>query len=179
MKKLIVYILSIVIVLTLTTCGNTIKMSEPPPILITAGSTKIEYVVGLNLWNGAIYDRLDTFYLIMKEDSDIEVPYINLGEIIQIESMGKVPDTIELKDYILNEKGEIKYTAKEVIEMPIQFTDGKGNYKLNPHEAALLSSNSKDYEPGKTIRGFKLTCSWGDKYQCEYAFIVRTDPYSY
>ena len=40
--------------------------------------------------------------------------------------------------------------------------------------AAMLSSNSKDYEPENTIRGFKLICSWGDN-ECEYGFIITSD----
>jgi hypothetical protein len=67
-----------------------------------------------------------------------------------------------------------KYTLREDITTPITFSNRKGTFELDMHPAVFLSSNSEDYLPGKTMRGFKLTCSWGDN-QCEYGFIIRTD----
>lgn len=148
--------------------------NNPPEILITAGHKEIPYVIGLNEWNGAKYDREATFQTIMKKDSSIEIPYIPLDETIQIEFKGIVPDELQLRDYILKKDGTPKYTEKEVNEIPVKLVDGKMAFKLQEHMAAMLSSNTKDYEPGNTIRGFTLTCKWGDN-ECEYGFIIKTD----
>ena len=110
----------------------------------------------------------------MKEGSNIDIPYIELGTTIEIEIKGIVPDRVELIDSVLNEDGDNKYTLREDITTPITFSNRKGTFELDMHPAVFLSSNSEDYLPGKTMRGFKLNCSWGDN-QCEYGFIVRTD----
>ncbi len=173
MRKYLLFVLLLLIMLTSTACDDIVH-NEPPEISIKVGDKEVGYVVGLNQWDGAIYDREDTFLTIMKEGSDIEVPYAHLGEIIEIVFKGATPDKYELKDYILMENGLIKYTEKEGIERPIELTNGKATFELDMHWAAFLSSHSKDYEQGRTFRGFRLTCSWGNN-ECEYGFVIRTD----
>lgn len=160
--------------LTFTSCSYNKKTAAPPKILITSEDKEIPYVVGLNQWNGSIYDREDTFQTIIKKDSGIKVPYIQLGKTIQMDFKGIKPDKLVLKDYILKENGIPKYTEKLINEVPVKLVDGKVTFKLDVHMAAMLSSNSKDYEPGNTIRGFKLTCNWGNN-ECEYGFIIASD----
>jgi hypothetical protein len=174
LKRYRLFILSLLITFTFVVCIINKGMTKPPEISITVGDKKVGYVVGLNQWNGAKYDRLGNFNEIMKANSDIQVPYIHLGETIQIEIRGRVPDTFQLKDYILKENGEVKYTEKKAKEILVEFINRKGTFELDSHIPALLSSDSKDYEQGKTIRGFSLTCSWGQN-ECEYGFIIRTD----
>jgi len=159
---------------SITTPVNNVTLTNQPEILITSGDKEIPYVAGLNQWNGSIYDREDTFQTIMKKESGIKVPYIQLGETIQIEFKGVAPDKLKLKDYILKENGIPKYTEKEENEIPAKLVNGKLTFKLGVHMAAMLSSNSKDYEPGNTIRGFRLICNW-DNNECEYGFVIRTD----
>ena len=187
MKKCYLFILGLLIMITFTACKggtalpqsstskvNTVPLIDPPKILITSEDKEIHYVIGLNQWNGSIYDREDTFQTIMKKDSGIEVTYIKLGETIQIQFIGTAPDKLQLEDCILKEDGMPKYTEKEVNEIPVKLTNGKLTFKLDAHMAAMLSSNSKDYEPGNTIRGFRLICNW-DNNECEYGFVIRTD----
>jgi hypothetical protein len=189
LKKYYLLLISLLIVLFFTACSYNKRITAPPensatevnkvtltnpPEIFTAGDKEIPYVAGLNQWNSAIYDREDTFQTILKKDSGIEVPYIQLGETIQIEFKGNPPDKLQLRDYIQKEDGIPKYTGKEVNQIPVKLVGEKINFKLEVHMAAMLSSNSKDYEPGNTIRGFKLTCSWGEN-ECEYGFIIKTD----
>jgi len=37
-----------------------------------------------------------------------------------------------------------------------------------------FGSSLAAYEPGSTIKGYRLVCSWGGN-ECEYAFIIRSD----
>ena len=152
-----------------STFYNCRKMTEPSEIITMAGDIQIGYVVGLNMWNHAVYDRECTFETIMKEDLKIEIPYVELETIIEIEIKGRVPDTIELKDSVLDENGVIKSRLREDKTIPFTFSN-----ELDINPAVFLSSNIEDYSPGRTTRGFRLTCSWGDN-QCEYDFIIRTD----
>lgn len=168
------FLLLLLITLILTACSSKLSQTEAPEISIKVGNKEVGYAVGLNKWNGAVYDREDTFYTIMKEGSDIEVPYAHLGETIEIVFKGAAPDKYELRDYILREDGFVKYTEKEVVKIPIELVNGKASFELDMNWAALLSSNSKDYEPGGVLRGFRLICSWGEN-ECEYGFVIRTD----
>lgn len=174
MKRLLLFIICIFTACSLAGCNGKNVSDKTSEISITSGDIEIPFVMGLNKWEGAFYDREDTFQTIMKGDSKNKLPYIKQGEKIQIVFKGKMPDTVSLKEYILTEDGNVKYTDKEVKEIPITFEDKKGEFDVLLNFAAFLSSNSKDYEPGALIRGYRLVCSWGEN-ECEYGFIIRTD----
>lgn len=107
---------------------------------------------------------------------DTKLPYVELGKTIELRFEEKFPDAYELKDYILEDNGNPKYTEQTIQSITMKKHDnGKGSFTLEGNWAVNLSSDSKDYEPRATIRGFHLTCSW-DGNMCEYAFIIRTDP---
>lgn len=147
---------------------NTKYSSE---IIVKAGNNNITAIVKSSNINE--YDGLDTeiFQSIMK-DKDITIPYIKLGETIQINIGNEVTNTYQLKDCILNEDGTLKYEKTTIKSTEIKFDKGVGSFVFNENLWANLSSNSADYEPGKTIRGFRFMCK--DKKE-ECAFIVRTD----
>lgn len=149
------------------------EISEPPEIKVTCDGTEIPYVVGLNKWGGSAYDREDTFHTIMKAKKDI--PYIKQEKEIQIEFLGLMPDSTKLEDFVLDSNGNKKYneTVKPKT-IPIKFSNKKGKFIISQNYASMFSSNSKDYEPGASIRGFRLNCKWGED-ECEYAFIIRSD----
>ncbi|MEK4509024.1 hypothetical protein [Paenibacillus sp. FSL K6-2524] len=172
MKNLVLSSLLVVFITLLSGCNN--KLEEPPEIVITTGDTEIEYVVGLNQWNGAKYDREGTFQTIMREKSASELPYIKKNAEFHIEFKGAAPDSIEMLDYVLDASGDIKYTEKEIKVVPFELENKKGSFVLDTNLATGLSSNSADYEPGASIRGFQLNCTWGEN-ESEYAFIIRSD----
>lgn len=147
---------------------------EPPKIQISVCGAKINYVVRLNQWNGAAYDRVNTFQTIMKGKRKTDIPYIQLNKEFQIKFTGISPDSVRLQDYILGMNGNAKYTDKEIRTIPIEFKNMMGSFILTAHPAALYSSYSSDYEPGSSIRGFRLTCKYGAN-EFEYAFIIRSD----
>lgn len=151
-----------------------VNMLVPPKISITTAGTEINYVVGLSQWNNAIYDREGTFQTIMQGKSKTDLPYIKLNQEFQIAFNGTAPDSVKLEDYILQPNGNARYSEREVQTIPIELKNGQGSFVLNANPAAFLSSASSDYEPGASIRGFRLTCQWG-KNECEYAFIIRSD----
>jgi hypothetical protein len=89
-------------------------------------------------------------------------------------SLETAPDSYKLTDYILRDDGSFKY-KKEIAELVnVEFEDKTATFKLDSNMAAFLSSNSKDYEAGATIRGFRLTGEWLDQTK-EIMFVVRTD----
>jgi len=149
------------------------NMPEPPKIKVTAGDIEISYVVTPLQWNGSVYEYVNNFMLHMEKTALIELPYINLGETISIEFDGKAPDSAVLTDHILNADGAEKYNiTPETVD--IKWNKDKCSFVLDRNWATSLSSNSADYEPGATIRGFRLICKWGEN-KCEYTFIIRSD----
>lgn len=153
-----------------------LKPKNPPTIKITAESKEIEYTLGLNTWNGSKIDREDTFLYHMKRTLPEDLPYISLGKEIEIKFLGKVPDTVVLTDYILMDDGNVKYNIppSAANPTPLSFKHKKTSFILSENFTALLSSQSADYEPGTTIRGFRIYCKDG-KNDWEYGFIIRTD----
>lgn len=145
---------------------------QPPDIEVTAGGVNVNCVVGSKQWNGIVHTRDDIFQTIVYGN---ELPYFRKNEVFHIALDGAVPDSVVLYDDVLNEDGSLRYTRRETQIMPFELIENKGSFTLGTNPAALLSSNSADYEPGATIRGFRLKCTWG-KNVCEYAFIIRTDP---
>lgn len=125
-----------------------------------------------------VVDRVETedtqlFEAIVKESGG-RLPYVALGEKIAVHLNEASNDACELTDYILNEDGSVKYPKAVVPAVSVIFVEGDGAFELSPNMAAHLSSNSKDYEPGAVIRGFKLACKSGERLR-EYDFILRTD----
>ncbi|MFA7674416.1 MAG: hypothetical protein WCY62_11250, partial [Clostridia bacterium] len=78
-----------------------------------------------------------------------------------------------LTDCCLDEDGTQRFYYTQDIEL--EFIGKKASFSLLENMATLVSSIPSDYEAGSQIRGFRMTCKWGDN-ECEYAFVVLTDP---
>ena len=115
----------------------------------------------------------ELFQLIM-EDSNSEIPYIHIGEVVEIKFNNKIPETYELKDCLLRENGKILYDSRLIETINVEKKDDDYYFILDMNYAVILSSDSRSYEPGQTLRGLKLICDYGDEKK-EYAFIIRTD----
>lgn len=151
-------------------CG---QPKVPPGIEVTAGGSTIPWTVGIDRWNGAIVDRLDGLEVLIEQGHAF--PYIALGETIHIRlTSGQAPDKATLRDGLLRQDGSPTYNEQSTGNVPITFQGREASFVLEANPGAWLSSQSADYAPGATVRGFRLTCSWGDNV-CEYAFILRTD----
>jgi len=173
MKKVIMGIMFILLTATLIIVYTSKKISKDPPELeITIGDKKIEYITSKNQWDGTIYDRSCALKTIMKEDSNIETPYIEIGKTAMISFKNNPPSKFTISDILIDENGKQMYSDKVIINIPVELKDGKCSFEIKKHFASALSSvyveNKIDY------RGFKMIASWGEN-ECEYAFIIRTD----
>ncbi|MNV85249.1 hypothetical protein D3C71_1791850 [compost metagenome] len=99
---------------------------------------------------------------------------MKLGESVQIQLDKGASAAYELTDVLLGEDGGYKYKMPNDKPIVIEFSSGSGSFVLKENMAAFLSSNTKDYEPGAIIHGFKLT-EQGDGEKREYYFVLRTD----
>ena len=157
------------------------KPSEPfinetaaPDVEITAGGESLFWISSLHSWNGEAHTPENAFKKICGENDKRPVPRIPLGENIAISFNGTPPDSAALYDGLLYPDGSTKYDSRLINTTEAEFTDGKYSFPLGTHMAAFASSDSRDYEPGNTWRGFRLVCTWGENI-CEYAFVLRTD----
>lgn len=151
------------------------KLQEPPDVTIKVDDQVIKHEVGINDWNKTRLNKENTFITIMKQYKEM-VPYIKLGKKVSIEFKHNPPDSLGVLDYVLWEDGTEKYGHVEIV--PVRLEDGKYVFDLNRNFATMASSNSEDYKPGRTLRGFKAFCLWKNKEldnACEYGFIIRTD----
>jgi len=161
------------------------SFNEPSPIRVLADETEVSWFVALNKWNGAIFDRLDNFHVIMSETSFDDLPIVGNGETVTIQFLGDVPDSYTLTEFILRENGDLKFNVPGM-EYDIAFdNNGFGEFVVKPNISTALSSYSGDYDPGNTIKGYRLVVSWGDVEdspltvrESEYTFIVRGDAFT-
>lgn len=173
MKKIIITMMLILIATTvIIACTSQKSPKEPPELSITIGDKELEYVVLKNKWDGAIYDREDTFKTILKEGSSVEIPYIEIGKTAVINFKNYPPHQFAIYDILIDKNGNQMYSNREIISIPVELKDGKCSFEIKKHFASGLSST---YVENKTdIRGFRMIASWGEN-ECEYAFIIRTD----
>ncbi|MDX5474744.1 MAG: hypothetical protein LPK00_04325 [Bacillaceae bacterium] len=100
-----------------------------------------------------------------------ELPYIALNETIHIEVSNLNGKELVIEDYILNKNGSFKYADGVVESYTIPLTNGKASFKLQTNGAEFFSSNSDDYLPGNTIRGFIVY----SESTTLFSFVLRTD----
>jgi hypothetical protein len=175
-------ILSVVLVLVVSGtaialgAGRADTPGEPPAITVKSGQYSIDWTVGKNKWNGAVYDRLDVFQDLMPRYRSVSnLPYVKNGELITIAINGTVPDSVTLTEHILSSNGNRKYNIDGMTyDVSFGILNRVGTFTLTPNYATGLSSFSGDYEPGNTIKGYSLICTWGNN-ECEYGFIIRGD----
>lgn len=189
MNRISIVIFCIVIALVLSSCNNesnNASIIEQPNkaedtvgsgITVTAGGSEINEVVKSSSRSVEIIDYENTeLHETLINDSNGSLPYVELGESIQIAFSSEPPDSYQLTDNVLHEDGTIKYGKQKQAVLPIniKFDHGIGSFVLQENISTIYSSNKKDDEPGATIRGFRLIGTWKNEIK-EYVFIFRTD----
>ncbi|MNG02238.1 hypothetical protein D3C84_852560 [compost metagenome] len=120
----------------------------------------------------------DLFQQMVATADAATIPYIELGSAIQLLLNGITPESYRLTEYILNKDGSLKYAPSPEHSsqdpMMISFQDGAGAFILKPNPMALLSSQSSDYGPGATMRGFRFVTNIAGQMK-EYTFVLRSD----
>lgn len=155
-------------------CTTHNSPKEPPKISITIGDKEVQYTTAKNQWDGAKYDREDTFNILLKKETEAEISYIETGKIAIIHFMKYPPSKLAIYDMLIGKDGRPLYTDKEVVGIPVSFRGDKCSFEVKKNIASALSSTY--VENKKDIRGFRVVASWGQN-ECEYAFIIRTDAF--
>jgi beta-lactamase regulating signal transducer with metallopeptidase domain len=161
--------------------GKTNPPENPPEITVSANGKRLDWIVGINVWNGAIVDRAENFAAFMEDKAIGDLPHVSTGATVTVDFGSYPPNAVIVSESILNEDGAPKWRTDEFPKnYNMGMAGGIGTFSIEPNYATALSSDSADYEPGKTIKGYKLVCQWlkpdGSINECEYAFVIRSDP---
>lgn len=144
--------------------GCTPAKKEGQKIIVTAGKVNI-----------SVYSHRENFLSIMDSLSLDDLDYIKNNKNILMEFNGKIPKSIRLSEHILNEKGEPKFSTEEKgKDIDIKWNKNKASFKIGPNFATSFSSAGHDYNPGATIKGYRLVCDWGES-NSEHFFVIRGD----
>jgi hypothetical protein len=103
-----------------------------------------------------------------------DIPYIKLGSKVTTfggQDLRRAEFNIE--DILLAMDGRPKYKGVNT-SIDLKHRGNKVSFKLPVNPSAFLSSNSEDYLPGKTLRGFRLTYQL-DNETYSSIFVLRTD----
>ena len=116
----------------------------------------------------------DPLHVLVEENA--EIPYLELGAVMKVQFRnGSTPDSVEIKDMILDESGNRKYGESSVVTLTPELGADGLEIVLDTNMAAMLSSDMSTYEKGGVLRGFRMTCMWENESDAEYAWIIRTD----
>jgi hypothetical protein len=176
MKKIQWSIISCLVVILFLSAFFVIKRHANSAIelKVTVGSDHSSSVVKSKIVE-TLNDQYSDLFQSIINDSTIIVPYAKLGETVQLKYKNdKEPSSYELKEIILNKNGTFKYDSKLDRSVYIKFINGSASFNLSESISSMLSSNSEDYKPGASLRGYRFVGKLENQIQ-EYAFIIRTD----
>lgn len=97
---------------------------------------------------------------------------VALGDNLTLELDHRTVESIEVNDYILDERGYVRYNDLDEYSIEITRTDKGYDLKVNPHVMILLSSALED----KIYRGIELTLIEEDK-TISYLFVIQTEAF--
>jgi hypothetical protein len=163
-------VLGVLLILANLTSQPTIAelRDAPPTISIeTSNGITLRYDVGLNIWNGAVYDRTPTDAFFFMRQSGESIPFVSLADTIRITFDGNIPDSWTLHDHI---DGTIR--GDQILE--ISFVENTAAFTLEAFPEALTRALSEKYALPPNYRTFLLVCAWGEDV-CEYAFGFATN----
>lgn len=156
----------------LSACAG--KMTEEPHLKIVSGEQEIRGIYYGNQYNQTNEEIEKRLKKVMEDNSWEELPYVALNEIITVEAENFQTEEFKVSDCILTKEGAFRYDERVTQTSVIPVKEGKADIVLSTNPAASLSSDSEDYKPGNTIRGFVLRADIeGSSFT--FAFILRTD----
>ncbi len=177
LRNSLLRLLSVMTLCALTACSFSNHKDElaTSSITVAAGGSNIPAILQILNEGQTANTSEEALFKAILEDSEVSIPYVKLGESVQIQLDKEAPAAYELTDVLLREDGGYKYKMPADKPIVIEFNSGSGSFVLKENISVFLSSNTRDYEPGAIIRGFKLTEQGDDGEKREYYFVLRTD----
>lgn len=174
-----IYLVGIVIaiVLLISACSNPkgkrneVSQNEMPKLTVKIGDIDFSSNVSSKRIQKIDKENTEVFQDIIKSDS---ISYFPLGTNVKLELDNEDSVSYQLLDCVLKEDGTLKFQKSTIKETDRKFDKGIDSFTFDENLAVNLSSISKNFQQGKTIRGFKLIYNWKEQ-MYEYDFVIRTD----
>lgn len=151
---------------------------KAPEIVISVDGRSLDYIAQETKWNGkeSSYETSDLFKKLREQNAFIPTYRVG-GEVpehyVALDFGKCIPDSIQVKDAMLEENGKIRYGSKLVMDREVEIMDNSRiRFGLTQHMAYYLSSYSGDYEKD-WYRIFHVICTWGEK-EAVYTFVLNT-----
>ena len=170
LSRKLIRLLGVLFILTCvaTTLPAQAPHGAPPAITVeTDSGISLLYDMGLNTWNGAIFDRTPTDAFFYMRQSGASIPFVPLGDTIHITFDGDPPDGWTLYDRI-----EGLRRGEQILA--IDFNDNTASFLLEPFPEDQARTLDPEHGTRQEFRMFILVCGWGDNV-CEYAFGFSTE----
>lgn len=159
-----VRVLSVLLLFLISACRpwnyeeGTATDTAASPVMIMAAGAEIPLAVRATEEKKSDQKvRQAQYKAIIEQQGAGDIPYVQLGEIIEFSLEEKIDAGYELTDVLLMPDGSYKYIMPDNDSGIVEINGGAGSFKLGINPAAFLSSNTADYEPGAILRGFVLT----------------------
>ncbi len=176
-RKILIGI-SVLLVAGLALCALALSaknsaLKEPPTLSVNVNGQSLYTQSDKIYWNGVAYDNPLIFENMASNDYLKDIPPFPFGSFVELTFDQPKPDNVIISEFIIDGNGKRKFSERVDVSIPFDIKSETG-FLLQGNAASMLSSNSADYELGAVIRGFLLTCTWGEN-QCVYAFTLRSD----
>lgn len=159
---IVLALLALLLFLMLRYASGALFANGPAAITVTAEEgAALNWVVEKNTWNGSSYDREPTF--VCYDRAGLPPSQLPGGSTVTITLGGTIPDQVTLKEYALEPDGNSTYGGSRLLEELNFYFNGKSGSFTLPQPG------------GAPIRGYLLTCSWGEN-TCEYGLVVQLLP---
>lgn len=172
MKRALLMVPLLLVLMLTYGCQSVSVPNEPPDIQVIAGAKEINWGWTILKWDSQEPPSANPLKDFVTDDSIKEAPYIEIGKIIDVAFSSNPPESITVTETLLDEQGNLKYTEKETVEIPVELNNGNFSITIADHPASALNSFYEDNK--KDLRGYRMTATWGDNV-CQYVFIIKTD----
>lgn len=149
-------------------CTRTGGKNEPK---ITIGDKAIKYMIVEDNYS-TDEAREDLFKFAFGEEQSDYIKYLNINEKVYIDFGNNPPDEFIIKDHLLNSEGELMYTEREILDVPVNGDNRKYYFVVNKHLASALRSNYEENK--KDYRGITVITNTGG-IEKVYVFVIKTD----
>ncbi len=151
---------------------------KAPEIVISVDGRSLDYIAQETKWDGKEnpYDTSELFKQILNQDNFIPTYCVGgdtPGHYVELNFGKSIPDSIQVKDAMMEENGRIRYGSKLMMDREVEIMDNsRVRFGLTQNMAYYLSSYSGDYEKD-WYRIFHVICTWGEK-EAVYTFVLNT-----
>ncbi|KWX75111.1 hypothetical protein [Paenibacillus jilunlii] len=155
-------------------CSGCTSTNESHDLTITIGDESINFVSSDYSKDNNSENDKTIFEFAFKQDNLTDIKYIKLNTKITLDFGNNPPDSVAVKDILLDSNGKFLYSDKLSSDISLTNEGHKFFFLLNKNPASLLSSKFDNKKVD--IRGFEITATWGLNEE-RYAFVIKADAY--